>query len=462
MSHPAKRQKTVVSVYPQSQSYVQQSLERAFSHVREEFLFSATSGSSGSTSSTAATPKQADVEWSDYDEIDWDSLRPNKLVNSYVIRKGLIRKNHLAHTVALYLSKNPKSGLARAVPRTYFFNLSFPDELDELLMDDLYEVAQSFEANDNDDRGEGDRKTWWILKAALADKGNGIRLFSSRDTLEAIFEEFDIDSDDDDDDEAQDEADNEQNGYGDHTRVDATQMREWEYVAAPLLVDPSSSDNEGRKFHLRVYVVAAGGLRVHIHRPFLALFAPVAYEAPTETEDGRIDLASHLTNTCLQTSINGSSEHTKADLAVSAWPNLVGKAILSGPRKGDKLNEGDVKSVEDQVADSVSEVFKAAVGAGTSFQTLPNAFEIFGCDFLVDESMQVSLLEVNACPDFGQTGVELQNVIDHLFKETVDKVVVPFFGSDDAVAGGLSKLTMDNGGRDGLRQVLDMQVSRAW
>jgi D-alanine-D-alanine ligase-like ATP-grasp enzyme len=34
------------------------------------------------------------------------------------------------------------------------------------------------------------------------------------------------------------------------------------------------------------------------------------------------------------------------------------------------------------------------------FQTLPNAFELFGVDFLVDANGDVWLLELNAYPDF--------------------------------------------------------------
>jgi len=95
-------------------------------------------------------------------------------------------------------------------------------------MDDLYEVDQSFAAAD-----QGEEPKWWILKAALADKGNGIRLFNSRETLEGIFEEFEPESDDEEDEEEDDEgADDrpEQSRaamFGADTRVDATQLREW-------------------------------------------------------------------------------------------------------------------------------------------------------------------------------------------------------------------------------------------
>jgi len=99
-------------------------------------------------------------------------------------------------------------------------------------MDDLYEVEQSFRATEE----EGKEEKWWILKAALADKGNGIRLFSTREALEEIFQEFEPESDDEEEEEEEDEDQGEetsqaQNGraalFGADTRVDSTQMREW-------------------------------------------------------------------------------------------------------------------------------------------------------------------------------------------------------------------------------------------
>lgn len=67
------------------------------------------------------------------------------------------------------------------------------------------------------------------------------------------------------------------------------------------------------------------------------------------------------------------------------------------------------------------------------FQPLPNAFEIFGLDFMVgiegDGGLNTYLLEVNAFPDFRQTGEELSGMIGGLFEGVVDEAVAPFFGA---------------------------------
>ncbi|GAA5926268.1 hypothetical protein JCM3775_000974 [Rhodotorula graminis] len=464
MASPRKR--TALVQYPPSQAYVVESLRTAFARQLPDWSL---------LTSPAPDGTKPDLQWSDYDELDWDIAMDDRTqLNSFAIRKALIRKSNLAHTIAMYLSKNPDSPLRRAAPPTFHFTCSFADELDELLMDDLYEVDQSF--TDADQGGEG---KWWILKAALADKGNGIRLFNSRETLEDIFQEFEPESDDEEDDEEdRDEADErpEQSRaamFGADTRVDATQLREWviqEYVASPLLLDPSpSSTSSGTKFHLRVYVVAVGGLAVYVHHPFLALFASSPYTSPADTanESGEFDLSAHLTNTCLQTSVLG--EQAPA-ISVSTLQGMRDKVVLGGPHEGEKLGEERIGLIEEGVREAVREVFKAAVGAGSSFQALPNAFEIFGVDFLVDSEFQVSLLEINACPDFGQTGAELQSIIDHLFSCTIDVAVKPFFARQREAAEsseGAEELVdtlerLEVGGTRGLQEVLRMEISRAW
>ena len=88
------------------------------------------------------------------------------------------------------------------------------------------------------------------------------------------------------------------------------------------------------------------------------------------------------------------------------------------------------------------------------FQLLPNAFEIFGVDFLVDEEGTAWLLEVNAFPDFAQTGGELQGVIRELFEEVVEVAVKPFFGLEQGEAE-------KEGGEEGkMVRVLDVDLGR--
>lgn len=138
------------------------------------------------------------LQWSSYDEIDHSRTLEHvdtTLASSYIIRKVLIRKNYLSRAIQAYTRKNPTSCLSFAFPRSWDMDISFADELDELLTDELFDLSNAFES-------EPDK--WWILKPAMADQGNGIRLFKTRSNLENILQELEIEDDDDEEEDADD------------------------------------------------------------------------------------------------------------------------------------------------------------------------------------------------------------------------------------------------------------------
>jgi hypothetical protein len=77
------------------------------------------------------------------------------------------------------------------VPKTWEIEISFADELDDLWVDELWDLSDVLDkliaSPEADDR-------WWILKPGMADRGMGIRLFDSKETLRRVLEEFDDDS----------------------------------------------------------------------------------------------------------------------------------------------------------------------------------------------------------------------------------------------------------------------------
>jgi tubulin--tyrosine ligase len=74
------RQRTALVLYPASQAYVLDSLKTAFAAKLPKWRIAS------SRNDLAAKP---DLQWSDYDEIDWDwVMDENTLVNSYAIRKA--------------------------------------------------------------------------------------------------------------------------------------------------------------------------------------------------------------------------------------------------------------------------------------------------------------------------------------------------------------------------------------
>ncbi|KAK7202458.1 tubulin-tyrosine ligase family-domain-containing protein [Myxozyma melibiosi] len=359
------------------------------------------------------------LHYADYEDLNFERMMGDDemyLACSYIYRKALIRKNFLAHSIANYAVKHPDTILKRNFPESYELELDYAEYLDEML-DDIYEFRDQLQ----------EEKNWWILKPSMSDRGQGIRIFKTFQELQEIFESFE---ESDDEEEEEEEEEGEPKSISEGNGIVTSQIRHFliqRYIEKPLLL-PSCGM---RKFHIRTYVVASQALKVYVYKDMLALFAKQRYSSPDEIADLEI----HLTNTCLQ---------------------------------GDKVDEGSVRrfwdlegfdkeKVWDQIKATTAETFAAAVGLGrVHFQPIPNAFEIYGLDFLVDEDLTTRLLEVNAYPDFGQTGEDLKVLVDGLFACVADQIVVPFFGGESR-QGGLSE---EKGNR--LALVYEQDVSGGW
>ncbi|KAG0167319.1 hypothetical protein DFQ28_005184 [Apophysomyces sp. BC1034] len=321
------------------------------------------------------------LQWLEYELINWSYLaRSSTLANAYCIRKGMIRKAQLSYNITKYLSKHPQSILAQAIPETWLFELDHVDYFEEA-MNEVFEVERDLLANENDGTNHV-----FIIKPSMANKAAGIQVFNSLDQLRGIFEEDDSEDED---------ADNE----------DLMQVREWviqRYVHKPLLVNK-------RKFHVRAYVLAASNIKVYLYRDMLALFALREYDIKRLS-----DPLAHLTNTCIQAD--------EVDFDEQASVRLFWQLEQQG------IAKKDLESIFDQMQQVLAGVFDACTSEMTTFQAAPNAFELFGIDFLVDEDKRVYFLEANAFPDFKQTGSELQHIIQELFEATTKTAIEPFFG----------------------------------
>ncbi|KAL5534260.1 hypothetical protein ACEPAG_722 [Sanghuangporus baumii] len=374
------------------------------------------------------------LQWATYDSINHETTlsKPSSaLASSYIIRKALIRKHFLHRCILAYTTKHPDSSLSQYVPRTWDIEISYADELDELWSDELWDLDKKMKRNAD---------KWWILKPGMADRGMGIRLFKSKKALQQIFEDFENEEKDE---EAGKDSVN--GGAG----VIISQLRHFviqEYLENPVLVDPNQTilnknaevrlqgRLERRKFHLRVYCVASGALTVYLYPRVLALFAPEEYKKPSQISDSveRSDLRSHLTNTCLQGAVGEEN--------VRLLHELIGCNILSGDGSDASylFSEEDVASIMDQISDALSETFKAALQMPVHFQPLPNAFELFGVDFLVSHGpcsrtggrFLVKLLEFNSEPAIEMTGTRLKWILEDLFELISRTCVEPFFNRE--------------------------------
>jgi tubulin--tyrosine ligase len=300
-------------------------------------------------------PADIKLHWLEYELINWRHLAQHdtdSMANAYCIRKGLIRKAQLAYNMTKYLSKKPDSILKRAIPETWQFELDHVDYFDEA-MNEVFEVERDLQENEEGDEA----KHMFIIKPSMANKAAGIKVFNSLDQLRAIFEEAAIS---DDDEEEYDED-----------QEDLSQVREWviqRYIVNPLLVNK-------RKFHVRAYVMAKSNIQVYLYHDMLALFAMKEYDT-SNLDDNLI----HLTNTCIQTEEEGYNEQASVKLF---W-------------ELDLLEEKDKQHIFNQMKEILADVYDACTSEMTTFQAIPNVFELFGIDFMIDQDLNVYFLEANA------------------------------------------------------------------
>lgn len=258
-------------------------------------------------------------------------------------------------------------------------------------------------------------------------------MFSSEEELTEIFEGWDPeDEDEEEDDDAR--SDDEQIPTQAKNKTDndegngiiTSQLRHFiaqPYIHPPLLLPPPGSDSSDqalRKFHIRTYVLAVGALQVYVYKDMLALFAARPYTAPWESSNDEESLKAHLTNTCLQ---DTNEREGSVGLFWSLPDNLKAPAQATLTWK---------EGVFAQILSLTGSIFEAAARSmSIHFQPLPNSFELFGLDFMVGVGeggeLNTYLLEVNAFPDFRQTGDELKGVVEGLFDDVVNVAIRPFF-----------------------------------
>ncbi|KAJ2008793.1 tubulin--tyrosine ligase [Coemansia thaxteri] len=382
-------------VVEMDEPYVQGILQRIFAKYSPLIEIQTAETAPDQTSTEIGTDSRNDaslirlMHWREYEKIDWDAVHRSTTVfaSAYCIRKGLIRKAQMAFNIKLYVAKHPDSILKTGVPETWVFELDDVDYLDEALME-CYEVEDGMRANEGVE--DPRQREQFILKPSLTGRGAGIYVFDTRERLEFLLEK-EFESDDEDDDEDQDDAEVEEGGALGSSRQAVSQIREWvvqRYINKPLLLPAHGN----RKFHIRVYVLAAGDLDVFVYRHMLALFAPRAYaESAGDLDDQR----AHLTNTCLQAKHEGFDESH----AVKRFWDL-------------DLAQEKLEMVFDQICKILADTFAAVSNESTSFQAWSNCIEQFGFDFLLDENCSAYMLEANAYPDFKQTGDNLKSIVE--------------------------------------------------
>jgi len=334
----------------------------------------------------------------DFERIDWVPVMSGRhQAASYLVRKGLSRKAQLSLQIKRYVSKHPKSALSHAVPFTVILETWDAHE-DDMKMD-IGGIKTSFGSvggmvqtstlrerlgwcltEARTEVQDPERSDWfWILKPSYTNKGSDIAICGDwNDVIEGLLAVPDI--------------------------------REWvlqRYIEQPLLI-------RGHKFHLRVYVLCVGALKVYVFDDILALLAAQKYDLQDIGPDA---VFRHLTNTARSCEdVNFDEEKFVKRLD-----------DLGGSARGNAL----VCNVRKQIHSITAELFAAFENEYTIFAPMENCFELYGLDFMVAEvdadeeeertgveGIQVTLLETNPGPDFKQTGDRLKGVIVRLWEGT--------------------------------------------
>jgi tubulin--tyrosine ligase len=195
------------------------------------------------------------VQLKDFENIAWEPVMAGSCgASSYLVRKGLSRKAQLSLQLRRYCSKHPSSVLHTSVPYTLI--LDTWNAFEEMKLDFGRGTFASFEDHGITKAPLRQRLDWclvdakatveeechhgqtWILKPSVTNKGMDIAVVNNwAGVLDAL--------------------------------EDADHVREWvlqRYIERPLLVG-------GHKFHLRVYVLCVGALRVFVYDRILMLIA---------------------------------------------------------------------------------------------------------------------------------------------------------------------------------------------
>ena len=346
------------------------------------------------------------LQWADYEDLNWDSiLNGETLGNSYFVRKGLSRKAQFSYYMRKYLVKEKarNSILHKAIPQSIVVdlwqvyeeeglsfgaigmgsrfdvcmlgNMTTKQKLDWCLQEVKEYIERKISNSSNDNLISS---PCWIMKPSVTNKGAEIKIVNSFASLREHI-------------------------------VQWPDIREWvvqDYVSRPLLYNRC-------KFHLRVYVLAVGSIKVYVSNGILLLSSALPY---TYTEINN-EIA-HITNTVKQAEIFNFDEES----CVHLFEDLLPQLIMNYNNNVQKAKT-TLQGIKEQIYSITAEIFHALGEESTVFAPISNCFELYGFDFLVEEDYTVKFLEANPGPDLKQTGGRLKTLIIDLFEDILHVII---------------------------------------
>lgn len=352
-ARPAPRYAIVRSDCPYAHRHLQQAFSRRPSW--RVFATEAAFRQFARLQVAAGLPTPALAVWIDeYENVPWDEIMkpPCLATNNFLIRKGLARKANFASVMARHATRcGSDCPLVSSVPFTVCID-TMPVFVSRSPMIDFASAFVECLIDAEEAMEEGGAAALWILKPSLSNKGAEIFLIREMPELKAALLEW----------------------------RDVGQWVMQRYIDRPLLPG-------GRKFHLRVYVLAVGALQVYVFQEALALFAIERYSADLSRTHA------HITNTCVNA---GHADFNETDYVKcsSELPRTFLDACLCS-----SLEAGcaAVENIWEQIYATVNHCFKALESAVGAYMPLANAYELYGVDFLVTDEFMVRFHSCCCC-----------------------------------------------------------------
>eukprot|EP00736_Rhodelphis_marinus_P007848 Rmarinus@m.13856 len=343
-------------------------------------------------------------------EEPWKSVfLGNTIVNRFLFRNGLVSKDGLWRSLVRYYGRDSASNV---MPETFILE---PED-DE----DIVDTARLLQKKHG-------MYSIWIVKPANSSNAISTCVFQALNTESCL-----------------------------HMLISADDTHDrWiiqRYVDSPLLT------SDGRKFHVRAFVLCAGWLTCYLHQNMLCLSASKKYSKDPE---GFKDSLVHLTNLTIQETGNTFTEseciQLLRDSHAEQFPIIFTNIKGAVRRVFESLRPDDRSS------------------SRKDFVPVSSAFEVFGFDILVLEDLSVRVLEVNSSPHFKGFGTTCKDacrkLLDDVLSLTIDRLYPPVCGDERSgeIVNGFVKVYetketecfFEPSGADGNKEISGQEQDRA-
>ena len=309
-----------------------------------------------------AYDKDCVIQWAPFSKLKWKACFEHKTINSsFFVHSGFGRKVDLFETLKEYMIRTKSEVLIRGI---------LP-----------FRVIRCVDVKDAKEKIERimkkERDAVWVLKQDQANNALGVHFIDMKSNI------YDL-------------AEKKMSGYP----IRCVLQR---HVDCPLLL-------KEHKFHLRANVLAFGNLDVYFHRDVVAHISTKKYD-PSDWNDTQ----KHVTNHCVQSQFETFDRSRNTTLLQD------GVRVALTQVHGEDETSRMICEIYAQMKQITKEMFRAFETRRKLFLPMPNCFEIFGLDFIVDVKCNVYLLEVNTGP--GLEGHCMYDLSSKIVSETLNIVL---------------------------------------